>query len=60
MQEFKNIRYYILCLLAAFGFYSYASFSGMRVFGDDNQNKDGHTINSTGNGHGGGGYFYHK
>ncbi len=61
LQGLKNIRYYILCLLAAFGFYSYGSISGIWLFGDDNQNRDGHTINTTGTGHfGGHGYYFHK
>jgi len=61
LQGFKNIKFYILGLLLAFGFYSWASFSGTRIFGDDNENKDGHAINSSGSGHAGGhGFYYHK
>ena len=61
LQGLKNIKYYILCLLLAFGLYAYGAVTGTDLFGDDNLNRDGHTINSTG-GHfyGGHGYFFHK
>jgi len=50
-----------MCLMVAFGYYGWATFSGARMLGDDNENKDGHTINSAGYGHGGGhGFFLHK
>jgi len=61
INQFKNIKYYIMCLMVAFGYYGWATFSGARMLGDDNENKDGHTINSAGYGHGGGhGFFLHK
>ncbi len=61
MNQISKIKYYAMCLLVAFGYYGWASFSGSRIFGDDNENKDGHTITSYGNGHGGGhGFFLHK
>lgn len=58
LQGFKNIKYYIICMLAAFGFYSYGAFTGTRIFGDDNQNRDGHTY--TGGHYGGHGFYFHK
>lgn len=61
LQGFKNIKYYVICMLAVFGFYVYGALSGNQVFGDDNLNTDGHSVPSTG-GHyyGGHGYFFHK
>ncbi len=61
IQDLKRIKYYALCLLTGVGLFSYGSFTGTRFLGDDNKNKDGHTINTSGSGHmGGHGYYFHK
>jgi hypothetical protein len=60
LQGFKNIKYYIVCMLLAFGLYTYGAISGTLLFGDDNLNTDGHAVNSTGGHYYGHGYFFHK
>lgn len=61
LQNLKYIKYYVVLILACFCFYAYGAISGTRIFGDDNLNKDGQPVNSTG-GHyyGGHGYYFHK
>lgn len=59
IRQLANIKYYAMCMLAAMGFYSWSGLTGHRIFGDDNEQKDGQQqgVRHSGGGHG---YYYHK
>jgi hypothetical protein len=52
LKQFRPIRFYAIIMLALFGLFSWAGFSGTRLLGDDDNNKEKHQSGVHG--------FYHK
>jgi hypothetical protein len=52
LRQLLGIRYYAIAMLLLFGVFSWAGFSGTRLLGDDNDNKEKHQAGVHG--------FYHK
>jgi len=52
LKQFFHIRYYAIAMLLLFGVFSWAGFSGTRLLGDDDNNKEKHKSGVHG--------FYHK
>lgn len=52
LKQFLSIRYYAIAMLLLFGVFAWAGFSGTRLLGDDDNNREKHQTGVHG--------FYHK
>lgn len=59
MQQLGNIKYYLLCMLAALGLYTFAGTMGYDMYGDDDVH-DASQAQGLRHSSGGHGFYYHK